>query len=59
MSGQVLSSKSWQKNFEKMEELKAIEEELDESYKTNRKKKEKEAIKTLLSPIYVGPFGRF
>ena len=48
MSGQVLSSKSWQKNFEKMEELKAIEEELDESYKTNRKKKEKEAIKTLL-----------
>ena len=48
VSGQVLSSKSWQKNFEKMEELKAIEEELDESYKANRKKKEKEAIKTLL-----------
>ena len=48
VSGQVLSSKSWQKNFEKMEELKAIEEELDKSYKANRKKKEKEAIKTLL-----------
>ena len=48
MSGQVLSSKSWQKNFEKMEELKAIEDELDKSYKANRKKKEKEAIKTLL-----------
>ena len=48
VSGQVLSSKSWQKNFKKMEELKAIEKELDESYKANRKKKEKEAIKTLL-----------
>ena len=48
VSGQVLSSKSWQKNYRKMEELKTIEEELDESYKANRKKKEKEAIKTLL-----------
>jgi hypothetical protein len=48
LSGQVLSSKSWQKNFQKMEELRAIEEELDISYKANRKKKEKEAIKTLL-----------
>ena len=46
VSGQVLSSKSWQKNYRKMEELKTIEEELDESYKANRKKKEKEAIKS-------------
>ena len=38
VSSQLLSSKSWQKNFRKMEELRAIEEELDESYKSNRKK---------------------
>ena len=48
VSAQLLSSKSWQKNFGKMEELRAIEEELDENYKTNRKKKEKEAIQKLL-----------
>ena len=48
VSAQVLSSKSWQKNFKKMEELKEIENELDKSYRENRQKKEKEAIKTLL-----------
>ena len=59
VSSQVLSSKSWQKNFKKMEELQEIEDELDKSYKANRQKKEKEAIKTLLkNPKYFYSYQR-
>ena len=36
VSAQILSSKSWQKNFKKMQELEDIEEQLDASYKANR-----------------------
>ena len=47
LSKQLLSSKSWEKNDKRIEELKEVEEELKNSYDDNRKKTEKEAIKTL------------
>ena len=48
LSKPLLSSKSWEKNDKRIEELKEVEEELKNSYDDNRKKTEKKAIKTLL-----------
>ena len=48
LSKQVFSSTNWEKNYDKMEELREIEKELEESYKNRRIKKENEAIKSLM-----------
>ena len=48
LSGQIYSSKSWEKNYNKMQELKEVEEALEESYKQKRVKKEQEAVKNLM-----------
>ena len=47
LSSKILSSTSWQKNYVTMIELRKIEEELDESYKAQRLKQEKEAIRCI------------
>ena len=47
LSSKILSSTSWQKNYATMVELRKIEVELDESYKAQRLKQEREAIKTI------------
>ena len=47
LSSKILSSTSWQKNYVTMIELRKIEEELDESYKAQRIKQEKDAIKNI------------
>ena len=45
LSSKILSSTSWQKNYVTMTKLRKIEEESDESYKAQRLKQEKEAIR--------------
>ena len=47
LSSRILASKSWQKNYKTMMELREVEEEIDEEYKRCRAKQEKEAIKTI------------
>ena len=47
LSNKILSSTSWQKNYQTMVELREVEEEIDEEYKMSRVKQEKEAIKTI------------
>ena len=47
LSSKILSSTSWQKNYATMTKLRKIEEELDESYKAQRLKQEKEAIRSI------------
>ena len=47
LSSKILASTSWQKNYVTMMELRNVEEELEESYKAQRLKEEKQAIKTI------------
>ena len=47
LSSKILASTSWQKNYVTMMELRKVEEELEESYKAQRLKEEKQAIKTI------------
>ena len=47
LSSKILPSTSWQKNYVTMTKLRKIEEELDESYKAQRLKQEKEAIRCI------------